>query len=75
MSADLRKAITADNVEAFQAVFLQELSRPLKRIRKQLSERPLLALWSESSIELAGRERELAAALDEMADRFGTRTT
>jgi len=56
MSADLRKAITADNVEAFQAVFLQELSRPLKRIRKQLSQRPLLALWSESSIELAGED-------------------
>lgn len=67
MAVDLRKAITADDVEAFQAAFLEELSRPLKRIRKQLGESPLLALWSESSIELAGRERELAAALDEMA--------
>jgi hypothetical protein len=74
MSADLRKAITADNVESFQTVFLQELSRPLKRIRKQLSERPLLALWSESSIELAGRERELAAALDEITDRSSQRS-
>lgn len=68
MSADLRKAITLDDVEAFQTAFLEELSRPLKRIRRWLNEQPLLALWSESSIELAGRERELAAALDEMAD-------
>ena len=73
MSADLRKAITADDVDAFYAAFLEELSRPLKRIRKQLNTRPLLALWSESSIELAGRERELAAALDEMADSSSQR--
>ncbi len=73
MSAELRKAITADDVEAFQVAFLEELSRPLKRIRKQLSERPLLALWSEGAIELAGRERELAAALDEMADKSALR--
>jgi hypothetical protein len=73
MAVDLRKAITADDVEAFQAAFLEELSRPLKRIRKRLSEKPLLALWSESSIELAGRERELAAALDEMSDSSAQR--
>jgi hypothetical protein len=68
MPADLRKAITADDVGAFHAAFLEVLARPLKRIRKQLGDRPLLALGSESTIELAGRERELAAALDEMAD-------
>ena len=73
MAADLRKAITADDVAAFQAAFLGELSRPLKRIRRQLHERPLLALWSESSIELAGRERELAAALDEMTESSSSR--
>lgn len=73
MSADLRKAITVDDVEAFQTAFLEELSRPLKRIRRWLNEQPLLALWSESSIELAGRERELAAALDEMADSSAQR--
>lgn len=73
MSADLRKAITADDVEAFQVAFLEELARPLKRIRKQLGDRPLLALGSESTIELAGRERELAAALDEMAESSSQR--
>lgn len=73
MGADLRKAITADDAQAFQAAFLEELSRPLKRIRKHLHESPLLALWSESSIELAGRERELAAALDEMTENTSSR--
>ena len=73
MSADLRKSITADDVGAFHAAFLEELARPLKRIRKQLGDRPLLALGSESTIELAGRERELAAALDEMADSSSQR--
>lgn len=66
MSADLRKAIQADDVEAFQAAWLEDLSRPLKHLRKELKGSPLLALWSESTIELSGRERELAASLDEM---------
>ena len=66
MSDGLRKAISADDAVAFQSAFLADLARPLKRLRKQLHRSPLLALWSESAIELSGRERELAATLDEM---------
>ncbi len=69
MSASLRKAITADDAGAFQEAFLDDIARPLKRLRKKLDGMPLLALWSENTIELSGRERELAASLDEMTSR------
>ena len=67
MSAPLRKAITADDAVAFRAAYLEDLARPLKRLRKKLKSATLLALWSESAIELSGRERELAASLDEIS--------
>lgn len=66
MSASLRKAIAEDDISAFQKAYLGDLARPLKRLRKQAAKLPLLALWSEDTIELSGRERELAASLDEM---------
>ena len=67
MSAPLRKAITTDDVVAFRDAFLEDLARPLKRLRKKLKSSTLLALWSEGAIELSGRERELAASLDEIS--------
>jgi len=69
MSASLRKAISADDVNAFHAAYLEDLARPQKRLRKHLKSLPLLALWSESTVDLSGRERELAASLDEMTAR------
>ena len=67
MSAALRKAITTDDVVAFRDAFLEDLARPLKRLRKKLKSSTLLALWSDGAIELSGRERELAASLDEIS--------
>jgi len=67
--ASFRDAIAADDLEAFQKAFNSELSRPLKRLRKLLQDEPLLALWSENTMELNGRERELAASIDELTHR------
>ncbi len=67
--ADLRKAITDDDIDAFQKAYIRAIAKPLKRFRKQLDGFPLLALWSENTVELSGRERELAASLDELSDR------
>ncbi len=69
MSAALRKALSADDIAAFHEAYVEEFARPQKRLRKHLKSLPLLALWSESHVELSGRERELAASLDEMTAR------
>jgi hypothetical protein len=67
--APFREAIAADDAKAFQKAFNAEISRPLKHLRKLLQHEPLLALWSENTIDLNGRERELAASLDELMNR------
>lgn len=67
--AALRDAIAADDLTAFQKAFIAQIAKPLKRLRKHLRHEPLLALWSENSIELNGRERELAASLDDLTQR------
>ena len=61
----LREAITADDAAAFQDAWLEALAKPLKRLKRNLPDK-LLAMWSADSVELNGRERELAASLDQL---------
>jgi hypothetical protein len=65
----LRAAVAADDPAAFQEAFLAMLAKPVKRLRRQLGNRPLLAAWSVDAVDLSGRERELAASLDELSSR------
>lgn len=66
--AALRAAVKANDLAAFQEAFVAAIAKPLKRLRKRTRDRDLLALWSEDSVELSGRERELAVSLDELSD-------
>ena len=65
----LRAAVTADDPTAFQAAFLAALAKPKKRLRKYLRQSSLLAAWSVDAVDLSGRERELAASLDDLSSR------
>ncbi len=60
----LREAAASGDSAAFQQAWLDEFSRPLKRIRRRLGRDPLLCGWSVDSSELSALERELAASLD-----------
>ncbi len=60
----LREAVASGDSAAFQQAWLDEFSRPLKRIRRRLGRDPLLCGWSVDSSELSALERELAASLD-----------
>ena len=64
----LRAAVKANDLAAFQEAFVAAIAKPLKRLRKRTGDRALLALWSEDSVELSGRERELAVSLDVLSD-------
>ncbi len=68
--AALREAVNSDNSAAFQKWYGEFLSKARKRIRKILSDRQVLALWSENSMELTSRERELSVNLDRTKDLF-----
>ncbi len=65
----LRAAIAADDPVAFQDAFLGAIAKPKKRLRKLLGQSPLLATWSVDVVDLSGRERELAASLDDLTSR------
>lgn len=65
----LRAAVTANDPAAFQDVFLAVIAKPMKRLRKQLRQNSLLATWSVDAVDLSGRERELAASLDDLTSR------
>ena len=65
----LRAAVTADDPTAFQAAFLAALAKPKKRLCKYLRQSSLLAAWSVNAVDLSGRERELAASLDDLSSR------
>lgn len=71
----LRAAVAADDPAAFQEAFLAMLAKPVKRLRRQLGNRPLLAAWSVDAVDLSGRERELAASLDELSSRAAKHAT
>lgn len=66
---DLKAAVASDDLSAFQDAFLAVLSKPVKRLRKQLGHSPLLATWSIDAVALSGRERELSASLEELTSR------
>ncbi len=66
---DVRAAVAADDPAILQEAFLAVLAKPVKRIRKQLKSRSLLAAWSVDAVDLNGRERELAASLDDLSAR------
>ena len=65
----LRAAVAADDPAAFQDAFLGAIAKPKKRLRKQLGQSSLLATWSVDVVDLSGRERELAASLDDLFSR------
>ena len=73
----LRAAIAGDDPAAFQDAFLGAIAKPKKRLRKQLRQFTLLATWSVDVVDLSGRERELAASLEDLASRSAkqSRTT
>lgn len=59
--------MTAKDLTAFQAAFVAALAKPMKRLKKKThGSAALLALWSAASVDLSGRERELAASLDDL---------
>ena len=63
----LKAAVAADDLAAFQVAFLAVIAKPVKRLRKQLGKSSLLAGWSIDAVDLSGRERELAASLEDLA--------
>ena len=71
---DLKAAVAADDLAAFQTAFLAVIAKPVKRLRKQLGKSSLLAGWSIDTVDLSGRERELAASLEDLASH-GTKKT
>ena len=73
----LREAVAAVDPAAFQDAFLRVIAKPKKRLRKQLGQSSLLATWSVNVVDLSGRERELAASLDDLSLRSAkqSRTT
>jgi len=72
-SPELRQAVADDDFAAFQATFLAVIDKPVKRLRKLLHNAPLLAAWSEDTVNLSGHERELAASLDDSSSRQPTK--
>ena len=64
---DLKAAVAADDLAAFQKAFLAVIAKPVKRLRKQLGKSSLRAGWSIDAVDLSGRERELAASLEDLA--------
>lgn len=66
----LRESVNSDNAAAFQEWYLDFLSKVRKRIRKIVSDRHVLALWSENSLDLTSRERELSVNLDRAKGLF-----
>lgn len=70
----VRAAIAADDPAAFQDAFLEAIAKPRKRLRKLLGPSPLLATWSVDVVDLSGRERELAASLDDLTSRSAKQT-
>ena len=69
----VRVAIAADDPVAFQDAFLEAIAKPRKRLRKLLGKSSLLATWSVDAVDLSGRERELAASLDDLTSRSAKR--
>ena len=67
----VRAAVAADDLIAFQEAFLAVIAKPIKRLRNRLGQTALLAVWSEDAVDLTGRERELAASLDDLSSRSG----
>lgn len=66
----LRETIGSDNAAAFHDWYQDHLAKPRKRLRKLVSDKQILALWSENSLELTGRERELSVNLDRTTGLF-----
>lgn len=62
--AALRESISSDNAAAFHDWYQDYLTKPRKRLRKLVNDKQILALWSENSLELTSRERELSVNLD-----------
>jgi hypothetical protein len=63
-SESLRAAIPAGNLKAFAREFLDLLEKPARRLRK-LQGDDTTAAWSAADEGLSGRERTLAAGLDQ----------
>lgn len=64
----LQKAIAARDPQAFHAEWNRMLEQPRQRLLKKRCCADLMCMWSVDDIELSGRERELAASIDDLAD-------
>ncbi len=63
--ATLRGAIASHDAPAIHEFWNEALRKPRKRFLKRQPVRTLLALWSVDCLELSGRERELAATIED----------
>lgn len=64
--AALRKALAAGDSSAVQTIWNAALRKPRRRWLRRKPAVPLFAWWSVDSLPLSGRERELAASLDDL---------
>ncbi|MBL8816767.1 MAG: hypothetical protein JNL58_12105 [Planctomyces sp.] len=64
----LRKAISSKDPAAFHRAWNAFMEVPRERFLKKRVVADLMSLWSVDDIELSGRERELAASIEDLAD-------
>ena len=63
---DLKAAVAADDLPLFRMRFWLYLQSQRSDFASNLGQSPLLAAWSIDAVDLSGRERELAASLEEL---------
>jgi hypothetical protein len=68
----LRQAVERGTPAEFHKEFCRHLRKPARRLRNLIGDNQLLALWSVDLLELNGRERELAASIEDMLSRAVT---
>ena len=68
----LRQAVERGTPAEFHKEFCRHLKKPARRLRSLIGDEQLLALWSVDLLELNGRERELAASIEDMLSRTVT---
>lgn len=65
-SKALRAAVDDRDADAVQSVFAEHWRRPRRRLQKVCDDVAHLAMWSADDIDLNGRERELASAIEHL---------
>ena len=70
VSKQLRAAVRTKDAVSLDTIFCNELRRVNSRLLKLVPKDCLLFMWSVDSVALSGRERELAASIEESCDHF-----